>query len=41
MFWIHGGGFDSGTSAWESGIALVKKDIVVVSLNHRLNFLVF
>ena len=35
------GGFDSGTSAWDPGIALAKKDIVVVSLNHRLNILGF
>ena len=39
MFWILGGGFDSGTSAWDPGMALAKKDIVVVSLNHRLNIL--
>ena len=41
MFWIHGRGFDSGTSAWDPGMALAKKDIIVVSLNHRLNILGF
>ena len=41
MLWIHGGGFDSGTSAWDPGMSLAKKDVVVVSLNHRLNILGF
>ena len=41
MLWIHGGGFDSGTSAWNPGMGLAKKDVVVVSLNHRLNILGF
>ena len=41
MLWIHGGGFDSGTSAWDPGMALARKDVVVVSLNHRLNILGF
>ncbi len=41
MLWIHGGGFDSGTSAWDPGMQLAKKDVVVVSLNHRLNILGF
>ena len=40
MFWLHGGGFDSGTSAWDPGMCLAKKD-VVVSINHRLNILGF
>ena len=39
MLWIHGGGFDSGTSAWDPGMAFEKKDVVVISLNHRLNIL--
>lgn len=39
MFWLHGGGFDSGTSAWDPGMCLAKKDVVVVSINHRLNIL--
>lgn len=41
MLWIHGGGFDSGTSAWNPGMGLAKKDVVAVSLNHRLNILGF
>ena len=41
MVWLHGGGFDSGTSAWNPGMALAKKDVVVVSVNHRLNILGF
>lgn len=41
MLWCHGGGFDSGTSAWNPGMGLAAKDVVVVSLNHRLNILGF
>ena len=41
MFWLHGGGFDSGTSAWDPGMQLARKDVVVVSINHRLNILGF
>ena len=41
MVWLHGGGFDSGTSAWDPGMALAKKDVVVVGVNHRLNILGF
>jgi para-nitrobenzyl esterase len=41
MFWLHGGGFDSGTSAWDPGMCLAHKDVVVVSINHRLNILGF
>ena len=41
MFWLHGGGFDSGTSAWDPGMCLAKKDVIVVSINHRLNILGF
>ena len=41
MFWCHGGGFDSGTSAWNPGMCLAKKDVVVVSINHRLNIVGF
>ena len=37
MLWLHGGGFDSGTSAWDPGMCLAQKDVVVVSINHRLN----
>ncbi len=41
MLWIHGGGFDSGSAAGSPGLELAKKDVVVVSLNHRLNILGF
>ena len=41
MVWLHGGGFDSGTSAWNPGMCLAKKDVVVVSINHRLNIMGF
>ncbi len=38
---LHGGGFDSGTPAWDPGMWLAKKDVVVVSVTHRLNILGF
>ena len=41
MVWLHGGGFDSGTSAWNPGMGLAQKDVVVVSVNHRLNIMGF
>ena len=41
MLWIHGGGFDSGSAAGNPGMGLAKKDVVLVSLNHRLNILGF
>ena len=41
MVWLHGGGFDSGTSAWDPGQQLARKDVVVVGINHRLNILGF
>jgi len=44
MFWLHGGGFHVGASndPMTYGKALAKKgDIVVVSINHRLNILGF
>ena len=41
MLWLHGGGFDSGTSAWDPGMCLAHEDVVVVSVNHRLNILGF
>ncbi len=42
MVWLHGGGYDQGGSCavGYDGIALAKyHDVVVVSLNHRLNVL--
>ncbi len=41
MVWLHGGGFDSGTSQWNPGYNLAKQDVVVVGVNHRLNILGF
>ncbi|MEJ5351789.1 MAG: carboxylesterase family protein [Melioribacteraceae bacterium] len=44
MFWLHGGGFHVGASndPMTYGKALAKKgDVVVVSVNHRLNILGF
>ncbi|MBR7027524.1 MAG: carboxylesterase/lipase family protein [Bacteroidales bacterium] len=41
MVWLHGGGFDSGTSEWDPGMHLAQKGVVVVSVNHRLNILGF
>ena len=45
LFWIHGGGFAAGSSQElpsYDGEALAKKgDVVVVSINHRLNILGF
>jgi para-nitrobenzyl esterase len=40
MFWLHGGGFatGSGSSAMFDGVNLsVRGDVVVVTINHRLN----
>jgi para-nitrobenzyl esterase len=40
MFWIHGGGFStgSGSSPWYDGANVARKqDVVVVTINHRLN----
>jgi para-nitrobenzyl esterase len=40
MFWIHGGGYAYGSSSWPiyDGANLARRgDVVVVSVNHRLN----
>lgn len=40
MVWLHGGGFAYGSGAWPSydgGNLAVKGEMVVVTLNHRLN----
>jgi para-nitrobenzyl esterase len=40
MIWLHGGGYAAGSAGWPvyDGAALAKNgDVVVVSLNHRLN----
>lgn len=39
MLWIHGGGYSTGHSSWNPGYGLAQKDVVFVSLNHRLNIL--
>jgi para-nitrobenzyl esterase len=43
MFWIHGGGFTAGSSqelpSYEGENLAKKGDVVVVSINHRLNIL--
>ncbi|MFX1573531.1 MAG: carboxylesterase/lipase family protein [Promethearchaeota archaeon] len=42
MFWIHGGGFITGTGATLDGSRLVVRgNIVVVSINYRLGYLGF
>lgn len=45
MFWIHGGGFTSGSShelpSYDGENLSKKGDVVVVSINHRLNVLGF
>jgi para-nitrobenzyl esterase len=44
MFWLHGGGFHVGSSSdpMTDGKALAQKgDVVIVSVNHRLNILGF
>jgi para-nitrobenzyl esterase len=40
MFWLHEGGFQRGSSqehTWYDGTNLARRDVVVVSINHRLN----
>jgi para-nitrobenzyl esterase len=43
MFWIHGGGFTAGSSqelpSYDGENLAIKGDVVVVSINHRLNIL--
>lgn len=39
MLWVHGGGYATGSSSWNPGMGLAKKDVVFVSINHRLNIL--
>ncbi len=39
LFWIHGGGFSSGSGGWDwydGGLLAAKHDIVVVTMNYRL-----
>ena len=39
MVWLHGGGFAYGSGAWPAydGGNLARKDVIVITLNHRLN----
>ena len=40
LVWLHGGGFSSGSgsSTWYDGVNMAsKQDVVVVTINHRLN----
>lgn len=39
FFWIHGGGFVTGSGNQYGVAELVKKNIVVVTLNYRLGSL--
>ena len=44
MVWLHGGGYSGGASSelpMYDGLNLAKKDVVLVSINHRLNNLGF
>ena len=44
MVWFHGGGYSRGAGSWDNynGTALAsKKDVVVVTVNHRLNIFGF
>ena len=41
MFWIHGGGLISGSSNPYNPGLLVKKGVIVVTINYRLGYLGF
>jgi len=41
MFWIHGGGLINGSSTPYNPELLVKKGVIVVTINYRLGFLGF
>jgi para-nitrobenzyl esterase len=41
MFWIHGGGLINGSSTAYNPELLVKKGVIVVTINYRLGFLGF
>eukprot|EP01084_Bolivina_argentea_P049103 90365_1 len=44
MFWIHGGGFTSGSGSWalyDGAGFMVNKDVIYVSINYRLGSLGF
>ena len=39
MFWIHGGKFSGGQNAMYTGFKYMEHDVVVVSVQYRLNVL--
>jgi para-nitrobenzyl esterase len=41
MFWIHGGGLINGNSTPYNPVELVRRGVIVVTLNYRLGFLGF
>jgi para-nitrobenzyl esterase len=44
MVWLHGGGFASGAGSWgwsRGDVLAVEQDVVLVTLNHRLNIFGF
>ncbi|XP_033727602.1 bile salt-activated lipase-like [Pecten maximus] len=41
MFWIHGGGFITGSGLGYDGSFLAKKDVIVVTINYRLGIFGF
>jgi para-nitrobenzyl esterase len=41
MFWIHGGGLINGSSTPYNPELLVRKDVIVVTINYRLGYLGF
>jgi para-nitrobenzyl esterase len=41
MFWIHGGGFINGSSTPYNPVELVRRGVIVVTINYRLGFLGF
>jgi para-nitrobenzyl esterase len=44
MVWLHGGGFASGAGSWgwsRGDVLATEQDVVVVTLNHRLNIFGF
>jgi para-nitrobenzyl esterase len=44
MFWLHGGGFGSGSGSntgWDGTNLALRGDVVVITINHRLNAMGF
>ena len=36
MFWIHGGGFSTGSAQLYLPLSLLREDVIVVTTNYRL-----